>query len=256
MQKGFSQLFLLLGIGIIGFLGLCGYWFYSEVLQPNEYINQKLFQESSSKVFNERVNLNQLSDADAVKQVTKNFYDWSVDCYDGMGKEGFLIANCASEKSGYVLNPISNVFCAQNIPNKNAVTVGDPSINQNEALIKVDLQWTSQKSSIYLSLRKINSDWKIASLSCSKNNLDGKVWSDIQAMIVSINIYYLNHKKLPKDFTEVLNEPENDYLKRGLSNNPFTNQPYIYRPANDGKSFEVSGEQSDGGIYTQKIEVD
>lgn len=83
---------------------------------------------------------------------------------------------------------------------------------------------------------------------------DGVVWSDVQQMAVLVNLFCLKNKRLPKDFTEVLADPENSNFK--LSNNPFNGQPYVYKPYPENKYFEINGEQSDGSIYKQKVDAD
>jgi len=81
--------------------------------------------------------------------------------------------------------------------------------------------------------------------------LNGKVWVDVNQITTAINLYYAETKRLPKSLEELTSLPSLSFFT--LNKNPITGKPYVYTPYGDGKSFLVSGTQSDGTEYTKEV---
>lgn len=81
----------------------------------------------------------------------------------------------------------------------------------------------------------------------TNKNLDAAVQVDVHGIFSTINIYYSNTQRLPKNLDELSTLPDTSF-HRG-KNNPITGKPYTYTPKEDGIGFSVSGTLSDGSEY-------
>ena len=84
--------------------------------------------------------------------------------------------------------------------------------------------------------------------------LDGKVWNDVNQIVAAVNIYYAEMERLPRSLEELTSLPDLSFFR--VNKNPITGKSYIYTLHADGKSFVVSGTQSNGTEYTREFSVE